>query len=115
MSPETFFFLGGIFLPWLGSLRIPASLFRDVRSARSGHCQVSGEGPGTTRQVYVNAKKAVTPGRTRATASMRLNLRDLGEGELHRGLAAEDRHQHLELLLLGVDLGDAGGQRGERA
>src|ERR671931_406600 len=29
------------------------------------------------------------------------------------GLAAEDRHQHLDLLLVGVDLGDGPGERGE--
>src|SRR5919204_2432754 len=40
-------------------------------------------------------------------------LLDLVEGELDRGLAAEDRHQHLELLLVGVDLGDRAGQLGE--
>src|SRR6266508_33291 len=40
-------------------------------------------------------------------------LLDLVEGELDRGLAAEDRHQHLELLLVGEDLGDfLLGQRG---
>src|SRR5919109_450511 len=42
-------------------------------------------------------------------------LLDLVEGELDRGLAAEDRHQHLELLLVGVDLGDRAGELGERA
>src|SRR6266511_1072431 len=42
-------------------------------------------------------------------------LLDLVEGELDRGLAAEDRHQHLELLLVGVDLGDRAGELGEGA
>src|SRR5919201_2126310 len=40
-------------------------------------------------------------------------LLDLVEGELDRGLAAEDRHQPLELLLVGVDLGDRAGELGE--
>src|SRR5512132_245712 len=44
-----------------------------------------------------------------------LELLDLVEGELDRGLAAEDRDQHLELLLVGIDLGDRAGQLGERA
>src|SRR5690606_30952812 len=34
------------------------------------------------------------------------DLGDLVEGQLDRGLPAEDRHQHLQLLLLGVDLVD---------
>src|SRR5215212_3156153 len=44
-----------------------------------------------------------------------LELLDLVEGELDRGLAAEDRDQDLELLLVGVDLGDRAGQLGEGA
>src|SRR3954453_11100153 len=44
----------------------------------------------------------------------RSDLADLGERQLDGGLAAEDRHQHLQLLLLGVDLVDRGGQRRER-
>src|SRR4029450_10716704 len=42
-------------------------------------------------------------------------LLDLVEGQLDRSLAAEDRDQDLELLLVGVDLGDRAGQLGERA
>src|SRR5918996_1175895 len=42
-------------------------------------------------------------------------LLHLVEGELDRRLAAEDRDQDLELLLVGVDLGDRAGQLGERA
>src|SRR6478735_7591851 len=45
----------------------------------------------------------------------KLNLGDLRERQLDRRLATEDRHQHLELLLLGVDLADRGRQRRERA
>src|SRR5215210_1789627 len=44
-----------------------------------------------------------------------LDLLDLAERQLDGGLAAEDRDEHLQLLLLGVDLVDGGGQRGERA
>src|SRR5215469_11323022 len=44
-----------------------------------------------------------------------LDLGHLVERQLDRGLAAEDRHQHLELLGVGVDLVHGGGQRGERA
>src|SRR4051795_11311255 len=45
----------------------------------------------------------------------RSDLGDLGEGELDRGLPAEDGDEHLELLGVGVDLGDGCGQRLERA
>src|SRR4051794_8719442 len=43
------------------------------------------------------------------------DLGDLVERQLDRRLAAEDRDQDLQLLLLGVDLVDRGGERGERA
>src|SRR4029453_19499012 len=49
------------------------------------------------------------------TPCQALELLNLVEGELDRGLAAEDRHQHLELLLVGVDLGDRAGELRERA
>src|SRR5205807_3251564 len=39
----------------------------------------------------------------------------LVERQLDRSLTAEDRHQHLELLGVGVDLVHGGGKRGERA
>src|SRR4029450_12925718 len=42
-------------------------------------------------------------------------LLNLVKGQLDRGLAAEDGDQDLELLLVGVDLGDRAGQLGERA
>src|SRR5919107_5702177 len=38
-----------------------------------------------------------------------LNLGDLVERQLDRSLAAEDGDEHLQLLLLGVDLVDRGG------
>src|SRR5579864_9616888 len=47
-----------------------------------------------------------------------LRMLDLGylvERQLDRRLAAEDRHQHLELLGVRVDLVHGGGKRGERA
>src|ERR687894_2238043 len=44
-----------------------------------------------------------------------LELGDLAERELDRGLPTEDRHQHLELLRVGVDLVDRCWQRGERS
>src|SRR5256714_12378202 len=44
-----------------------------------------------------------------------LYLRDLAERELHRRLAAEDRHQNLELLRVRVDLVDRRRQRRERS
>src|SRR5688500_5302577 len=43
-----------------------------------------------------------------------LDLRDLVVRQLDRGLPAEDGDQHLELLVVGVDLADGGGQRRER-
>src|SRR3954453_19455165 len=42
------------------------------------------------------------------------DLRDLVERQLDGRLAAEDGHQHLQLLLLGVDLVDGGGEGRER-
>src|SRR3954451_6445632 len=42
------------------------------------------------------------------------DLGDVGEVELDRCLAAEDRHQHLELLGVDVDLVDGRRQGGER-
>src|SRR5665647_2231682 len=45
----------------------------------------------------------------------RSDLGDLAERKLDRCLAAEDRDQHLELLALGVDLGDGGRKGLERA
>src|SRR5919198_1724847 len=47
--------------------------------------------------------------------SFSLQLLDLVEGQLDRGLATEDRHQHLDLLLVRVDLGDGARQLGEGA
>src|SRR6185437_1966324 len=44
-----------------------------------------------------------------------LNLGDLAERQLDWGLAAEDGHQHLELLCVHVDLVDRGRERGDRA
>src|SRR5665647_3363114 len=43
------------------------------------------------------------------------DLGDLAERKLDRCLAAEDRNQHLELLALGVDLGDGGRKGLERS
>src|SRR3954464_13192267 len=43
------------------------------------------------------------------------DLLDLVERELDRRLPAEDGDEHLQLLLLGVDLVDRGRERGERA
>src|SRR4030095_3724859 len=43
------------------------------------------------------------------------DVADLVERQLDGRLAAEDGDQHLQLLLLGVDLVDGGGERGERA
>src|ERR1700754_2977003 len=48
-------------------------------------------------------------------AKIALDLGDLVEGQFDRCFAAEDGHQHLELLLLPVDLTDRRGQRGKRA
>ena len=39
-----------------------------------------------------------------------LDLGDLVEGQLDRGLALEDRDQHLEVLGIDLDLGDRGGR-----
>src|SRR5712664_4003047 len=43
------------------------------------------------------------------------DLADLVEGQLHRRLSAEDRHEHLQFLGIGVDLADRRWQRRERA
>src|SRR3954463_12408611 len=45
----------------------------------------------------------------------RSDLGDLGEGQLDRGLPAEDGDEHLELLGVGVDLGDRRREGLERA
>src|ERR1700722_5358910 len=50
-----------------------------------------------------------------AAPCCRSDLADLIEGQLDRGLPAEDRDQHLELLGVRIDLVDGGRQRGERA
>src|SRR6516225_6332095 len=50
----------------------------------------------------------------RACRTCRLDLGDLGKGQFDRCFAAENGHQHLELLLFGVDLADRRGQRCER-
>src|SRR5579863_844046 len=42
-----------------------------------------------------------------------LELRDLGEVELHRGLSSEYVHEHLDLQLVLVDLGHVARERGE--
>jgi transcription termination/antitermination factor NusG len=52
---------------------------------------------------------------TFATADAGSDLGDLLEGELDRRLPAEDRHQHLELLGVGVDLVHGRRKRGEGA
>src|ERR1700742_1118849 len=44
-----------------------------------------------------------------------LDLRDLAEGQLDRRLAAEDRDEHLQLLVQRIDLADRGRQGSERA
>src|SRR5680860_739879 len=48
-------------------------------------------------------------------AGAALNLLHLVVADLDRGLAAEDRDQHLELRRVVVDLGDLAGEVGERA
>src|SRR6476661_615685 len=48
-------------------------------------------------------------------SSFLLDLGHLAERQLDWGLAAEDGHQHLELLCVHVDLVDRGRERGERA
>src|SRR5919201_2604992 len=44
-----------------------------------------------------------------------VDLLDLVEGELYRHLALEDVHEHLQLLLVGVDVHDLAVEVGERA
>src|ERR1039458_4553478 len=56
---------------------------------------------------------SVRPGQTWRLGP--LELGDLVEGELDRGFPAEDGHEHLELLGVGVDLVHRRGERGERA
>src|SRR6478735_1109392 len=50
----------------------------------------------------------------RKSSGLASDLLDLAEGELDRGLAAEDLHECLDALRLGVDLGDGRVERGER-
>src|SRR3712207_7108535 len=49
-----------------------------------------------------------------ADATTGTDLLDLVERQLDRRLPAEDGDEHLQLLLLGVDLVDRGRERGER-
>ncbi len=49
-----------------------------------------------------------------AAAVVTSDLLHLVEGKFNRGLAAEDRHQHLEFLGVEADFGNRGGQRGKR-
>src|SRR5262245_25838990 len=61
---------------------------------------------------------ASPPGRlasSRFTSGWQLGLLDLGEVQLDRGGAAEDRDQHAQLLLLRLHLLDDAGEVGERA
>src|SRR5450432_4851193 len=60
-------------------------------------------------------RRGVLVSRRYRTRQVGLDLGDLTEGEFDRSLAAEDRDQHLELLLIGVDLADAGRQCREGA
>src|SRR5215813_12654166 len=53
------------------------------------------------------------PGRTFKNTVTILDLGNLVEVELHRGLPTEDRHQYLQLLLVRIDLADRGRQRRE--
>src|SRR6516225_575383 len=59
----------------------------------------------------ISARLRTVSGRPRAEIA--LDLGDLVEGQFDRCFAAEDGHQHLELLLFGVDLADRRGQRRE--
>src|SRR5882757_6825718 len=61
--------------------------------------------------ICVRLRAPSAPRRTQVA----LDLGDLGEGQFDRCFATEDGHQHLEFLLLGVDLADRGRQRRERA
>src|SRR5688572_28818424 len=61
------------------------------------------------RSLPLPGRRLLTP----RTGSV-LQLLDLQEVELHRGLAAEDADQHLDLVLLRVDLVDRADELGER-
>src|SRR5665648_752706 len=52
--------------------------------------------------------------RTSLFSSRESDLRDLAERQLAGGFAAEDGHEHLELLSVDIDLVDRGRKRGER-
>src|ERR1700722_5372375 len=57
---------------------------------------------------------AIEPESSLAGVLLELNLADLIERKLNRGLPAEDRDEHLELLGVGVDLAHRGRERRER-
>src|SRR5436305_11011016 len=94
----TSFFFGG-----MGLLRLPG--LEVCRKAR----RWSGRQAGRFRILEPSV-----PGSTRPFGRCS-DLGDLVEVQLDRSLPAEDRHQDLELLLVGVDLADRGRERGERA
>src|SRR2546427_13010640 len=84
-------------------------------------------GPERRTQGEVHAWNAWTSPRTHASEDLQrhpgvrgfgishLDLLHLVEADLDRGLAAEDRNQHLELRRVLVDLGDLAGEVRERA
>src|SRR5258706_16159440 len=80
----SFFFFGGMTLP--GSWAVIGS----------GTCVIDAR---HTRTFQVTARPVWAGNRL-------LDLGDLVEVELYRGLPAEDRDERLELLLIGVDLAD---------
>src|SRR5699024_3350532 len=98
MKPATFF-LGGISVP----LCCGPTPWAMTRLHAQG-------GPGTSSVVRISSALSSRVG----DEPRRSDLGDLVERQLDRGLPAEDRDQHLELLALGDDLGDGGREGLER-
>src|ERR671911_261733 len=99
-TASTFFLAMGI----LSNLRT----WRSARSAAPDAIDKSAAKP-----AFRASRARAVPGRRRVRAW--LELGDLAELELDRGLAPEDVDQHLELELVFVDLDDLAGEVGERA
>ena len=82
---------------------------RGLRPPGSGSCTIAATLRLLVAIVWL-ARSLVACARRRV-----LQLGDLAELELDRGLAAEDVHEHLELRAVDVDLGDRAVEVGERA
>src|SRR3977135_227951 len=110
----SFFFFGGMTLPDPGleiaNVRLTGLGTRHRRGATPGRFRITHRATGGTIAWWLcsNARRSCLAGSARKWLHRRAHklpdsdLRDLVEVQLHRGLPAEDGHQHLERLPVGV-------------